>query len=47
MDDLPAGTLFSLRMEFQCQLIVQRRCTSCSLPVESIPLQAEHHSGDG
>jgi hypothetical protein len=26
-------------------LIVQRRCTSCCLPVENIPLQAEHHSG--
>jgi len=45
MDDLLAGTLFSLWMEFQCRLIVQRRCTSCCLPVENIPLQAEHHSG--
>ena len=44
MDDLLAGTLFSLWMEFQCRLIVQRRCTSCCLPVENIPLQAEHHS---
>src|SRR5882724_4884040 len=45
MDDLLAGTLFSLCMEFQCRLIVQRCCTSCCLPVENIPLQAEHHSG--
>jgi len=44
MDDLLAGTLFSLCMEFQCRLIVQRRCTSCCLPVENIPLQGEHHS---
>ena len=28
-----------------CRLIVQRRCTSCCLPVENIPFQAEHHSG--
>jgi hypothetical protein len=30
MDDLLAGTLFSLCMEFQCRLIVQRRCTSAA-----------------
>jgi hypothetical protein len=32
-------------MEFQCRVIVQRRCTSCYSPVENIPLQAERHSG--
>jgi hypothetical protein len=47
MDDLLAGTLFSLFMEFQCRDIVQRCCTSCSSPVENIPLQAERHSGKG
>src|SRR5271165_3310778 len=31
-------------MEFQCRVIVQRRCTSCCSSVENIPLQAEHHS---
>ena len=45
MDFLLAGTLFSLLMEFQCRVIVQRRCTSCCSPVENIPLQAERHSG--
>jgi hypothetical protein len=33
-------------MEFQCRDIVQRRCSSCSSPVENIPLQAERHSGE-
>src|SRR6266536_2427576 len=33
-------------MEFQCRVIVQRRSApSCGSPVESIPLQAERHSG--
>jgi hypothetical protein len=32
-------------MEFQCRLIVQRRCASCCSSVENIPLQAERHSG--
>jgi hypothetical protein len=32
-------------MEFQCRLIVQRRCTSCYSSVENIPLQAERQSG--
>jgi len=32
-------------MEFQCRVIVQRRCTSCCSSVENIPLQAERHSG--
>ena len=31
-------------MEFQCRVIVQRRCTSCCSSVENIPLQAERHS---
>ena len=31
-------------MEFQCRVIVQRRCTSCCWSVENIPLQAERHS---
>ena len=31
-------------MEFQCRVIVQRRCTSCYSSVENIPLQAERHS---
>ena len=34
-------------MEFQCRLIVQRRCTSCCSSVENIPLQAERHSVRG
>jgi hypothetical protein len=32
-------------MEFQCRVIVQRRCASCCSSVENIPLQAERHSG--
>ena len=32
-------------MEFQCRVIVQRRCTSCCSSVENIPLQAERQSG--
>src|ERR1035437_4595506 len=32
-------------MEFQCRVIVPRRCTSCCSSVENIPLQAERHSG--
>src|SRR5271167_1970188 len=31
-------------MEFQCRVIVQRRCTSCCSSVNAIPLQAERHS---
>src|ERR1039458_5044476 len=31
-------------MEFQCRVIVQRRCTSCCSSVENIPLQSERHS---
>src|SRR5216684_4035947 len=31
-------------MEFQCRVIVQRRCTSCCWSVENIPLQAERRS---
>jgi formate/nitrite transporter FocA (FNT family) len=31
-------------MEFQCRVIVQRRCTSCCSSVENIPLQAERYS---
>jgi hypothetical protein len=31
-------------MEFQCRVIVQRRCTSCGSSVENIPLQAERYS---
>src|ERR1039458_3583839 len=31
-------------MEFQCRVIVQRRCTSCCSSVDNIPLQAERHS---
>ena len=31
-------------MEFQCRVIVPRRCTSCCSSVENIPLQAERHS---
>src|ERR1039458_10185404 len=31
-------------MEFQCRVIVQRRCTSCCSSVENIPLQAERPS---
>src|SRR5208337_2829356 len=31
-------------MEFQCRVIVQRRCTSSCSSVENIPLQAERHS---
>src|SRR5208283_2388202 len=31
-------------MEFQCRVIVLRRCTSCCSSVENIPLQAERHS---
>jgi hypothetical protein len=46
MDFLLAGTLFSLFREFLCRDIVQRRCPSCSSPVENIPLQAERHSGE-
>src|SRR3974390_21690 len=34
-------------MEFQCRVIVQRRCTSCCSSVENIPLQAERHSVRG
>src|SRR5438876_11147516 len=48
MDFLLAGTLFSfiyLSMEFQCRVIVQRRCTSCCSSVENIPFQTERHSG--
>jgi hypothetical protein len=45
MDFLLAGTLDLLRMEFQCRVIVQRRGSgAAALPVENIPLQAEHHS---
>src|ERR1039457_1247915 len=31
-------------MEFQCRVILPRRCTSCCSSVENIPLQAERHS---
>src|ERR1039458_3402980 len=31
-------------LEFQCRVIVQRRCTSCCSSVENIPPQAERHS---
>jgi len=46
MDFLLAGTLFSLFMEFQCRVIVQRRYGLLRFAsVENIPLQAERHSG--
>jgi hypothetical protein len=45
MDNLLAGTLISLFVEFQCRIIVQRRCRSSCLSVIDIPLQAERHSG--
>jgi hypothetical protein len=46
MDFLLAGTLDLLRMEFQCRVIVQRRCPPPALPpVGNIPLQAERNSG--
>jgi hypothetical protein len=45
MDNLLAGTLFSLFMEFLCRLIVQRRHLDGSSSVENTPLQAERHSG--
>jgi hypothetical protein len=47
MDDLLAGTLFSLFTEFLCRDIVQRRLPLLPPPVENIPLQAEHYSGPG
>jgi hypothetical protein len=46
MDFLLAGTLDLLRREFQCRVIVQRRCSPpAGSAVENIPLQAERHSG--
>jgi hypothetical protein len=45
MDNLLAGTLFSLFMEFLCRLIVQRRHLDGSSSVENTPLQAERYSG--
>lgn len=44
MDNLLAGTLFSLLMEFQCRVIVQRLSTYRGSPVENIPLEAERDS---
>jgi hypothetical protein len=45
MDFLLAGTLFSLFMEFQCRVIVQRGYLLRRLTCGKHPLQAERHSG--